>query len=399
MAKFCYLVADRTGKQRELELEAANAPASLRMLKKMGYIMISESQLKQPGDWRKKLLLSRNFDIKNFADRLNPLLEANIPLEKALGVIEEGYSLRHDVEVIRELRRGLREGKRFSTLLREMNQLFPPLFSSLIEVGEEAGCLPEVTGELRRFLKESRDFKNFVITSAIYPTIVITVTTVVLILLFTVFVPRFAKIFEELGRQMPFMTRVMLNIGNVFQAIWWIWPLLIVGGIWFYKKYRNHPNFRFGQAKIILKTPILNSIVISVEMSRFIRTLSIMLKNNVRLLTAVAVSKRIFNNVIIAKDFALVESDLHRGDKLSHILGTSKYMPSGSVAMLRIAEESGDLGEMLARVGQEAEEDTRVKVKRLLALLEPVVIMLLALIVLLVVLSIFLAIMEMNVMK
>ena len=153
------------------------------------------------------------------------------------------------------------------------------------------------------------------------------------------------------------------------------------------------------KSKTALKLPIINGIVISIEVSRFIRTLSIMLKNHVKLLTAVTVSKKIFNNLIIAKDFDSIESELYKGDKLSHILKDSLYMPQGSVAMLRIAEESGDLGEMLERIAQESEEETRVKVKRLLAFLEPVIIMVLALIVLLVVLSIFMAIMEMNVMK
>ena len=124
-----------------------------------------------------------------------------------------------------------------------------------------------------------------------------------------------------------------------------------------------------------------------------------MLKNHVKLLTAVTVSKKIFDNLIIAKDFDSIESELYKGDKLSHILKDSLYMPQGSVAMLRSAEESGDLGEMLERIAQESEEETRIKVKRLLAFLEPCIIMILALIVLLVVLSIFMAIMEMNVMK
>ena len=339
------------------------------------------------------------FNVKNFADRLNPLLEANIPLEQSLGIIEEGYKNPGDIEVVRKLRKGLHEGKRFSSLLREMNTVFPPLFSSLVEVGEESGCLPEVTKELRRFLKEGKDFRNFVLTSSIYPAIVISVTLAVLILLFTVFVPRFAKIFDELGREMPLLTRTMLNIGNVFQAIWWLWPLLIIGIIWGIKKYRDRHWFRMWKSKAALKLPILRGIVVSIEVSRFIRTLSIMLKNHVKLLTAVTVSKKIFSNLVIAGDFDSIESELYKGDKLSHILRDNQYMPQGSAAMLRIAEESGDLGEMLERVAAESEEETRVKVKRLLAFLEPGIIMILALIVLLVVLSIFMAIMEMNVMK
>ena len=399
MAKFCYLAADRTGKQKEVEIEAQDAASSLRILRKMGCFLIKEVELKENASVLARFLPKHKFDVKNFADRLNPLLEANIPLEQSLGIIEEGYKNPDDIEVVRHLRKGLHEGKRFSALLREMDDVFPPLFSSLIEVGEESGCLPEVTKELRRFLKESKDFRNFVLTSSIYPAIVISVTLGVLVLLFTVFIPRFAKIFDELGREMPFLTRTMLNIGNVFQSVWWLWFILIIGIIWGIGKYRNRHWFRLWKSKMALKLPIVNGIVVSIEVSRFIRTLSIMLKNHVKLLIAVTVSKKIFNNLIIAKDFEPIESELYKGDKLSHILKNNQYMPQGSVAMLRIAEESGDLGEMLERIAEKSEEETRLKVKRLLAFLEPVVIMILALIVLLVVLSIFMAIMEMNVMK
>ena len=362
----------------------------------MGCFLIKEVELKEKASVLARFLPKHKFDVKNFADRLNPLLEANIPLEQSLGIIEEGYKNPDDIEVVRHLRNGLHEGKRFSALLREMDDVFPPLFSSLIEVGEESGCLPEVTKELRKFLKESKDFRNFVLTSSIYPAIVISVTFGVLVLLFTVFIPRFAKIFDELGREMPLLTRTMLNIGNVFQTVWWLWFILIIGIIWGIGKYRNSHWFRLWKSKTALKLPIVNGIVTSIEVSRFIRTLSIMLKNHVKLLLAVTVSKKIFNNLIIAKDFEPIESELYKGDKLSHILKNNQYMPQGSVAMLRIAEESGDLGEMLERIAQESEEETRLKVKRLLAFLEPVVIMILALIVLLVVLSIL---MEMNVMK
>lgn len=399
MAKFCYLAADRTGKQKEVEIEAQDAASSLRILRKMGCFLIKEVELKENASVLARFLPKHKFDVKNFADRLNPLLEANIPLEQSLGIIEEGYKNPDDIEVVRHLRKGLHEGKRFSALLREMDDVFPPLFSSLIEVGEESGCLPEVTKELRRFLKESKDFRNFVLTSSIYPAIVISVTLGVLVLLFTVFIPRFSKIFDELGREMPFLTRTMLNIGNVFQSVWWLWFILIIGIIWGIGKYRNRHWFRLWKSKMALKLPIVNGIVVSIEVSRFIRTLSIMLKNHVKLLIAVTVSKKIFNNLIIAKDFEPIESELYKGDKLSHILKNNQYMPQGSVAMLRIAEESGDLGEMLERIAEKSEEETRLKVKRLLAFLEPVVIMILALIVLLVVLSIFMAIMEMNVMK
>ena len=118
-----------------------------------------------------------------------------------------------------------------------------------------------------------------------------------------------------------------------------------------------------------------------------------------QLLPAVRISRKVIENDLIRDSFAAVEDRLRGGSRLSAILGASPYMPQGSIAMLKIAEESGEIGEMLERIAEESEEDIRVRVKRLLAFLEPGIILVLAGVVLLVVLSIFLAIMDMNVIK
>ena len=142
-----------------------------------------------------------------------------------------------------------------------------------------------------------------------------------------------------------------------------------------------------------------SDIVVAVQTGRFLRTLSIMVKNHVPLLAAVRISRKVITNEFVWASFSSVEDHLRGGSRLSAILGASPYMPQGSIAMLKIAEESGEIGEMLERIAEESEEDIRVKVKRLLAFLEPGIILVLAVIVLLVVLAIFLAIMDMNVIK
>ena len=255
-----------------------------------------------------------------------------------------------------------------------------------------------MTSELRRFLKESKEFKEFVVTSSIYPIIVISVTMLVVILLFTVFIPRFAKIFEDLGREMPLLTKIMLNIGIFMQSCWFIWPVLIVLIVYLYKASARG-KLKSLKDRMMLYIPVLKSVIISVQVGRFIRTMSIMVKNNVHLLPTVKIARQVIENDTIRNSFFALENDLRGGTRLSASLAESPFMPRGSIAMLKIAEESGDLGDMLERIADETEEETRIKVKRLLALLEPVVIIFLAVIVLAVVLSIFLAIMEMNVIK
>lgn len=399
MPKLRYTILTATGVTKEVSIDAIDDATARRQLRRQGSIVVHAlGEAGANGKRRFGLSHSQRFDVYTFANRLSPLLSAGIPLEHGLAVLEEGCK-DEERNIVLKLRRGLHEGKKFSQLTREMPEYFSPLFSGLIETGEESGCLPEVTRELRRFLKESKEFREFVLTSSIYPAIVISVTFLVVVLLFTVFIPRFAKIFEELGREMPFLTRSMLGVGNLMQSVWWLWPLLIAGGIILYRRSQRAGRLKAAKDRFLLRLPLLGGIIVAVQTGRFLRTLSIMVKNHVQLLPAVRISRKVIENDVIRESFASVEERLRGGSRLSVILSASPYMPPGSIAMLKIAEESGEIGEMLERIAEESEEDIRVRVKRLLAFLEPGIILLLAGVVLLVVLSIFLAIMDMNVIK
>ena len=399
MPKLRYTILTATGVTKEVSIDAIDDATARRQLRRQGSIVVHAlGEAGANGKRRFGLSHSQRFDVYTFANRLSPLLSAGIPLEHGLAVLEEGCK-DEERNIVLKLRRGLHEGKKFSQLTREMPEYFSPLFSGLIETGEESGCLPEVTRELRRFLKESKEFREFVLTSSIYPAIVISVTFLFVVLLFTVFIPRFAKIFEELGREMPFLTRSMLGVGNLMQSVWWLWPLLIAGGIILYRRSQRAGRLKAAKDRFLLRLPLLGGIIVAVQTGRFLRTLSIMVKNHVQLLPAVRISRKVIENDVIRESFASVEERLRGGSRLSVILSASPYMPPGSIAMLKIAEESGEIGEMLERIAEESEEDIRVRVKRLLAFLEPGIILLLAGVVLLVVLSIFLAIMDMNVIK
>ena len=146
----------------------------------------------------------------------------------------------------------------------------------------------------------------------------------------------------------------------------------------------------------MIKVPILGQLLVTVDVSRFIRTLSILISNHVHLLKSVQIAEKVIQNHTIAQTLTNVVPELRGGSKLSEALRHSKFIPLDVVQMLRVGEESGETGPMLAKVADELEKSVKVEIKRLLALFEPAVIVLLALVVLLVVISIFLAVIEMN---
>ena len=336
------------------------------------------------------------FSVYVFTERLAPLLKANVPLEQALEVIEEGMRGQSGAMVVQELRRGLQEGKKFSDLIQTGSVKFPPMYPSLIETGEQTGCLSEVVQELRRFLVSSKEFKDFVITSSIYPAVILFVTFSMIILLFTVFIPKFSRLFQEAGKELPFLTGVMVDIGNFLKTVWWFWPILILFLIYLHRQSVSNRTLKYWKDRMLLKLPLIGRIIQGIQISWFIRTLAIMVRNNVSILRAVQIASRILQNTVIADSFSSVTAELKAGHKLSLALGKSSYMTSGATAMLKIAEESGDVAEMLSHIAESSENEVRQDLKRLLAVLEPAVIICLAVFIALIVLAVFQAIMKMN---
>ncbi len=397
MAHYKYKAVEPGKAPVEIIIEADSEANAVAILQRRGMMPIKNLGIVSNVDGGSVFKLARNkFNVYQFTDRLVPLLKANIQLEKSLAIMEEGAEEGINREVIRSMRRGLHEGKTFSSLIRAQEQYFPGMYANLIETGETTGCLPEVAQELRRFMNENKSLKEFIITSSIYPCIVLGVTFIVVIFLFTLVIPRFATIFEDMGKELPLVTKIMLETGNVFVALWWIWPLLIVGAVFLNKRIKQGGMAKEWWDRFILKTPLVGDLVQRIQIGQFIRTLAIMMKNHVQILPAIKISTKVISNGEIANSFASVGDELRGGMKLSETLGQSSFMPQGSIPMLRIAEESGETGEMLTQIADECESVIRVQIKRVLAAMEPAIILVLAAIVLMVVLSIFLPIMEMS---
>ena len=394
-----YLVLDGAGRRRRKRIEAEGAVEARRRLRALGMMPLQEldeAEKRSAGASPLARLRRSHFDALAFTNRLAPLLAANVPLEKALMVIEKGMTDPESRRICFDLRRRLHEGERFSQLVRDRGDLFPPLYAGLIEAGEETGSLNEVVAELRRFLNESREFRDFVVTSSIYPAVVTAVTVGVVLLLFTVFIPRFAQVFADMGQELPTLTRVMLDISSFLVKNWYLIPLTIVGLIALHWRLRQPGKLRRWRDALILKTPLLGPLTVSVQIGNFLQAMAIMCRNHVHLLTALRIARGTLSNDVLQAAFDPVAEKLRAGGKLSEVLGDVVWLPAGAAAMLRVAEESGEIGTMFERIALEEQNETRIKFKRLLAMLEPLIIVVLALMVLTVVLAVFMAIWKMN---
>jgi len=185
--------------------------------------------------------------------------------------------------------------------------------------------------------------KEFIITSSIYPAIILLISFGVMILIFTVFIPRFSKIFLGMGKELPLSTAILVNIGNTVISLWWIWPILMLFAAGLAVRIKHNPQTRYRWDAFLLKIPFIGKIIIANEMNRFIHTMSILLKNHVKLLDAVEVGQRIIQNSCIRRSMNNLKQELRNGIPLSTSLSKSSYMPKDAVQMLKVGEESGDI--------------------------------------------------------
>ena len=395
MGLYKYIGAARNEKPHEVLIEADSEKEAREKLRVRGIVPVK--LLGEAAAERRSFALKRSkVNTFEFTRELAPLLDSYIPLERALSIIAESSAEKEQRDFVTSMRQALHEGKKFSEIVRSHGALFPPYYANLIESGEETGCLPEVVRELHKFMGESKELKDFIISSSVYPAAIMGITLLVTVLLFTVFVPRFANIFTDMGREQPPSMRFLLGVSEFAKYAWWMIPLACMGFWYALKKMIGEEELKFKLAGQMIKLPLFGRIAIDLEMCKYVRTLSILTGNHVEIIRTVRISGKIISNPVIAKAFASIDRKLKGGDKLSAALAGNPFVPSGMTPMLRVGEESGNVGPMLEKIASNLENDTKLKIKRLLSLFEPAVIVFLAVVVLIVVVSIFVAMMEIN---
>ena len=189
-------------------------------------------------------------------------------------------------------------------------------------------------------MMESKSQKDFIVSSSIYPAVIILITILVVVLLFTVFIPKFEKIFLDMGREVPGAMNFLLNLSGFFAWAWWLVPLLAAAAVFALLKYYGRDEFKFKLHQLLIALPVAGRISVELEMCKYLRTLAIMLANQVEIIKTVRIAGKVIHNPVIAVDFKTIPDKLKSGQKLSGALFGNKFLPREMVPMLRVGEET-----------------------------------------------------------
>ncbi|MCM8528295.1 MAG: type II secretion system F family protein [Lentisphaeraceae bacterium] len=392
MPLFRFKAADRSGSVVETVIEGESQSDAVRRLRMRSLTPIDFLGEGEGDKSRKGFFTASKFKVVEFTERLVPLLEAGIPLEKSLAIIEETMEKQSDADFIRDMRQGLHEGRKFSQLIRDRGNMFPRLYANIVEVGEEAGALPLVLKQLQTYLAERKEMRSYVVSASIYPMAIGFVCFGVVMFLLGFIVPKFGKILTKSKKEPAAVTQFLLDLSYIVQNYWYVIVLLVALIIFIPVYLSRNETYREHWDNFLLKLPLLGKIVVTSNVSTLVKTLSVMLKSGVHLLQAVQISARVIPNTVVRNSISSVASRLRQGEKLSHALAQSEYLPKLVIKMLAVGEETGNVEDMMERVGSRYDADLRAKIKNLLNLFEPAVIVCLGGIIAFIVVTMFLAI-------
>ena len=400
MPVFTYRAADRRGQTIDGVMEAVDARAVAEQLRKDSYFPIKVA----PQSERSSLLSLgggssrvRQRDLMAMTQMLATLFEAGLPLDRALGILEELAPSARVRTIISDLLRSVRGGSSLSEAMAKHHpRPFSRLYINMVRAGEKGGVLEISLRRLAEFLEARAAFNEAVVSALAYPAVILTVGTGAIIFLMTFVIPRFAVIFKDLGQAIPLPTQILLEISGAVHDYWWVGLLAAMAGVLAWRMWTGTAEGRLAWDQTLLRLPLIGTLTLKVETARFARTLGTMLKSGVPVLGAMAVVGDMMSNQAVGGAVSRLADGVKRGGTIAAGMKEHTTFPALAVHMVRVGEETGRLEEMLLKTADTFETDVRTEMKRVLGMLEPIIILGMGVIVAFIVVAMLLAIFSIN---
>ena len=335
-------------------------------------------------------------EVGEVTQQLSTLLVAGLPLDRSLQVMLELSENERVKRTVAEIRDRVREGGSLSDALEEQHGAFNRLFVNMVRAGEVGGTLDVTLLRLTDYLERSADLKDSVVSALIYPALLLVLAAGSLILLLVYVIPQFTPIFEELGGDLPLITRMVLGVGSVLQNFWWAIILVTVLIVVQFRRMLADADKRFSWDTRVLNMKWVGDLIGKIEIARLSRTLGTLLSNGVPLLGALSIARNVLSNTVLKKEVSDATREVKTGGGLAHNLAKGGYFPRLALQMISVGEETGKLDEMLLKVSDTYDIEVRKTIERLLSVFTPVVTLLLALMIGTIVMSVLVAILSIN---
>jgi type II secretion system protein F len=400
MGEYVYKAATPNGQTVEGLMDGKDEKAIVQSLQELGYIPVRiSSREEQSPPVRLLSFLPQRVGIKNLlvlTQELSTLISAGLPIDRSLnilGTLTENNRLK---DVIKDVLKRIEEGNSLAEALGHHPRIFSRLYVNMVKAGESGGFLETILSRLVRYLQSTKELREYLVSVMIYPLILTAVSGISITILVTFVIPRFARIFSDMGQALPLPTQIMLSLSHYFRDYWWV----ILGAIGLVyaglKFYTQDEERKWSWDRFKLRWPGLGMLIRKVEVARFSRTLGTLLQSGVPILPALTLVQEISQNLAITRSISYVHERLREGKGVAKALEEADVFPALAIHMISVGEETGKLDEMLDKIASTYEENIQTTVKRFVSLLEPLIILVMGAIVGFIVIAMLLAVFSIN---
>lgn len=383
MANYAYQVVDAAGKKSEGVIEAASTSEASRKLKADGKYVAYLSLDKGPGLANLEIGSPKlkTKDLVLISRQLASLLSAGITVVRALDMLYQQVESKKAKKCIGEVYEAVQSGRSLSEAFKEQKGVVPNIMISMISAGEESGRLDEIMERLAEHFQKDAKLKNKISSAMVYPKILAGLTGAVSIGLLTFLVPSIANTIKDLGGDLPALTKGLIALSHSLTHYFYIYIGVIVGIVYIFKMWKSSERGGLQWSKLMLTMPVVGKATKMNAAARFTRTVSTLLKSGISVLTAVEITEKSLDNLILEQKLAEARTEIRKGQSLSKSIRGITEFPPMIYAMVAIGEESGTLDTILNKAADFFEDEADSATSKMTAALEPIMIIIMAIIV------------------
>lgn len=406
MPLYYYIAKTKDGKSIKEVEDVSTREELISRLRDRGLFIISIKELEKRrelsslGIFRSKRKHAgiKALDLAFFARNLSITLSSGVPLLRSLEIISFQTESAKLSQVLRKIIQGIKKGLSLSEAIAKHPKVFSPLWTGLVEVGEASGNLTFVLERLADYLELRLDFERKVTSALIYPVILVIFAIGAVFFFFKFILPRFTTIFDQFNITLPLLTQILFNVSKFVNRNFLFIVIGFVGvvmGIWYLR--RNPLGKRFLD-KLKLAVPLVNKLAIVSYLERFSSTMYILLESGVPIVYTLEVTGRSVGNTALEKDILALKENVKKGRSLSSELSKMPLFPPLITEVARVGEEAGNLPEMFKKISVHYQKELSTRIERLIAVFEPVVILVMGVVIGTIVISLFLPLFKLSTM-
>ena len=398
MPGFNYTAINRNGKRVRSSLDASSIETAKSSLRGAGYTIL---------DIKEQTTLNRDIeipflgkpkakDMAVFCRQFVSILRAGVSVASVLSMLGQQTSNKKLRAAIREMQADVEKGESLATSMRRHPKIFPAILVNMVSAGEASGNLEESFRQMELYFERSKRTKSKVTSAMIYPCVLIVVMIVVLIVMMTKIIPNFLKTFEDMDAELPKLTQGVMAVCEWFESWWWV-PLLvlvalIVGGILFHRTNKGKHFFGW----LARKTPVVGNLTVKTACATFCRTMEVLIGSGLTLTDSMDLAASNMGNIYYLEAIRDARGMVAEGTPLRESLVRTGIFPPMVSNLVGVGEETGDLQSMMGKVADYYDEEVDEATKKLLNLMEPAIIIFMAVFVVIIVLAIYLPMINMT---